>query len=134
MLDEATMAIATGAAGNVVAYMLSGRVDALRERIVRVFRRAPEEQQEEVRRALDTDATALADRSASQSDVSLRWAMRLAIELHAHPDARPDIAALAALEVGDRAQISIHTNTGSGPYVAGNNNGLIFSQTDRKPQ
>ena len=128
------MAIATGAAGNVVAYMLSGRVDAVRERIAHIFRRASEEQQAEVRQALDSDAVALAERSASQSDVSLHWAMRLAIELHAHPDARPDVAALAALGVGDRPQISIHTNTGSGPYVAGNNNGLIFSQTDRKLQ
>lgn len=128
------MAIATGAAGNIIADMLSGRVDALRGRIAHIFRRAPEEQQEEVRRALDTDATALTERSASQSDISLRWAMRLAMELNAHPDARPDIEALAALSAGARPQISIYTNTGPGPYVAGNNNGLIFSQTDRKLQ
>ena len=29
MLDEVVTAIATGAAGNVIAYMLNGRVDAL---------------------------------------------------------------------------------------------------------
>jgi hypothetical protein len=38
MLDPATTAIITGAAGNVVAYMLNGRADALRTWMARIFR------------------------------------------------------------------------------------------------
>lgn len=128
------MAIATGAAGNIVAYMMSGRVDALREGIARIFRHAPDEQQADAQRALDTDAVALTEQSEQQPGVSLRWATRLAMELNEHPEVRQDVAALARLNIADHLRITFHSNTGSGPYVAGNNNGLIFMQRDRKAQ
>jgi hypothetical protein len=38
MHDEVAMAIATGAAGNAVAYTLTGRVDARRAHLAQVFR------------------------------------------------------------------------------------------------
>lgn len=53
MLDELAAAVATGAAGNIIAYMLSGRVDALRAQVTRIFRHGTEHEQATVMRALD---------------------------------------------------------------------------------
>ena len=57
MLDEVTTAIATGAAGNVIAYMLNGRVDALRTQVAGMFRTDASERTT-VLRGLDEDARA----------------------------------------------------------------------------
>jgi hypothetical protein len=36
MIEDIAMAVSTGAAGNIVAYMLNGRVDALRAKVTKI--------------------------------------------------------------------------------------------------
>jgi hypothetical protein len=38
MLEDVAIAISTGAAGNIVAYMLNDQMDALRAQITKMFR------------------------------------------------------------------------------------------------
>ena len=44
MLDDVAIAISTGAAGNIVAYMLNGRMDALRAQVAKMFRHGTEQE------------------------------------------------------------------------------------------
>ena len=55
VLDEVATAIATGAAGNIIAYMLNGRVDALRLQVSRIFRHGTEQERSAVN-AMDLSA------------------------------------------------------------------------------
>ena len=62
MLDELAAAIATGAAGNIIAYMLSGRVDALRAQVTGIFRHGTEHERAVALRALEDDVVASPNR------------------------------------------------------------------------
>lgn len=42
MFDEIAVSIATGAAGNVIAYMVHGRIDTLRRQVARIFQHVTE--------------------------------------------------------------------------------------------
>jgi hypothetical protein len=133
MFDDATVAIATGAAGNMVAYLLSGQVDAARRWVARIFRQASKEGRIEAQKALDRDAASLGERSLTEAEAKSRWAMRIGGELSIHPNIRTDVAALAVVGAGAHSvHIESHHNEGSAPYVAGNNTGLIFSVVDGK--
>lgn len=68
MLEPVTTAIITGAAGNVVAYMLTGQVDALRAWVRRMFRRGTEGQRSLTLRALEEDIDNLARQAISGLD------------------------------------------------------------------
>lgn len=59
MLDEVAIAVATGAAGNIIAYMLNGQVDALRGQVARIFRHGTEPERSAALRTLEDNTVAL---------------------------------------------------------------------------
>ena len=86
MLEEIATEIATGAAGNIIAYMLNGRVDALRAQVAQILRHGTEQERTAVLRTLDDDAIALAQQGASKTDLTERWTSLLISYLVAiHP-------------------------------------------------
>jgi len=126
MLDEVTMAIATGAAGNVIAYMLNGRVDALRTQVARMFRHGTPQERATVLRGLDEDAVALKREGMSKADLTERWINLLASYLTRHPEARSDIEAFGSLHAASRIiNIGSQNNIGSGFFIGGDNHGDI---------
>ncbi|GHF51501.1 hypothetical protein GO001_12445 [Streptomyces sp. NRRL B-1677] len=127
MLDEAAIAVATGAAGNIVAYLAQGRADALRTRLSAIFRRGTVQQQSNALRTLDEDAAALAQHTGNQADITARWTGFLTAFLAACPDARADIEALASSAPTSTRSINIGSqhNHGSGTFIGGDNHGGV---------
>lgn len=124
MLDEVAAAIATGAAGNIIAYMLNGQVDALRAQVVRIFRHGTEQERSMVLHTLEDDTVALTQKTASETDLTGRWTGLLLSYLAAHPEACGDIKAFASGSVANRTMnIGSQHNHGSGPFVGGDNYG-----------
>jgi hypothetical protein len=126
MLDEAAIAIATGAAGNIIAYMLNGRVDALRVRLARIFRYGTDQERAAALRTLEDDAVALTQREISNTDLTGRWTSLLLSYITAHPEARGDIEALASAPIINKTvNIGSQHNHGSGPFISGDNYGSM---------
>jgi hypothetical protein len=126
MLDEAAIAIATGTAGNIVAYLFYGRVDALRTHVVRIFRHGTEQERSAVLRRLEDDTVALTQQGASKTDLTERWTSLLLSYLTAHPEARGDIEAFASAPVINKTMnIGSQHNHGSGPFIGGDNYGSL---------
>ena len=124
MLDEVTIAIASGAAGNIVAYMFYGRVDALRVRFARIFRHGTEQEQAAALHTLEDNAVALTQREVPQADLTGRWTSFLLSYLTAHPEARGDIEAFASAPVVNKTMnIGSQHNHGSGTFIGGDNYG-----------
>jgi hypothetical protein len=126
MLDEVTTAIATGAAGNIIAHLLDGKLDSLRAQVARIFRHGTDEQQTAALQALDTDAAALARRTIAGSDLTERWADLLLSYLSAHPGAREDLEAFAlAADTNEPMNIGSQNNYGAGPFIGRDNYGSM---------
>lgn len=128
MIDEVTMAIATGAAGNVAAQLLSGKVDELRAWSARVFRHGTPTQQDQAAKALEADAAQLALEPADTEQVVARWTALLATFLVAHPEARGDVQRQTT---GRTIVVGSQNNNGSGAFIAGDNYGNIGGGQDR---
>lgn len=126
MLDEVAIAISTGAAGNIVAYMLNGQIDALRAQVAKMFRYGTEQEREAALRSLGDDAAALSQRKTSEADLTSQWSNTLLSYLTAHPEARGDIESFASSSVtGTTTIIGSQNFYGSGPAFGGDNNGTI---------
>lgn len=126
MLDEVTTAIATGAAGNVIAYMLTGRVDALRTQVAAMFRHGTPQERATVLLGLDDDAGALKREEVSKADLTQRWINLLASYLTRHPEARSDIQAFGSLNTASRiTNVGSQNNIGAGFFIGGDNHGYI---------
>ncbi|MET8864034.1 hypothetical protein ABZW11_13865 [Nonomuraea sp. NPDC004580] len=121
------MAIITGAAGNLVAYMLNGQVDAVRSRIKRIFRGGTEEERSRSLRAAEEDSAALARRAASETDVRARWGVHLAAYLAEHPEVLPDLEDIAqsAPTAVEGMIVGEQHNHGSGTFIGRDNYGGI---------
>lgn len=129
MLGEVATAIATGAAGNIIAYMLNGQVDALRAQVARIFRHGAEHEQFVALRALEDDAVALIQKRASETDLTGRWTSLLLSYLTAHPEARGDIEAFASVPVIKKTMnVGSQHNHGSGTFIGGDNYGDITNK------
>jgi hypothetical protein len=125
MFDAETTAILTGAAGNIVAYMLNGRVDALRSWVAHIFRGASEQERADQLRAIEDDMVALAGHEMSEADVKARWAIVLASHLAAHPEARAEIQALETPVTIRPMHVEEQHNHGAGTFIGGDNYGRI---------
>ena len=124
MLDEVVTAIATGAAGNIIAYMLNGRVDALRAQVARMFRHGTEQERYVILRTLEADTVALTKQRVSEADLTRRWTGLLLSYLAVHPESRGDIEAFASTQVINKTMnIASQHNYGSGPFIGGDNYG-----------
>ncbi|MFG1777129.1 hypothetical protein ACGFIG_11965 [Micromonospora sp. NPDC049048] len=121
MLDEATAAIVVGAAGNIVAYMLNGRADALRDWVSKVFRDRSADEASASLRALEKDSLALVQGAASESDVKARWTVLLASLLAKHPELRGEVNMMAAAPVANGTiNVGSQHNHGAGTFIGGN--------------
>lgn len=131
MLDQVAIAIATGAAGNVIAYMLNGRVDALRAQVTHLFRRDSEQERAIVLQRLDDDVLALAKQTRSDAELTARWAAMFATLLETGHGAREELSNFAAAPVpGKTVHIGSQHNHGSGVFIGGDNHGGIEVSTD----
>lgn len=127
MIDAAALAIATGAASNVVAYLLQGHADAIRNRIAAIFRHGTEEEQITARDVLDEHSAALADRRFDEQNASAQWSALLSAFLATHPSAWSEIEALKAspLTLTNTVNIGAQHNHGDGTFINGNHHGDI---------
>jgi hypothetical protein len=128
VLDPTTTAIITGAAGNIVAYMLNGRVDALRAWVGRIFRHGAEAERSQALSAIDQDLSDLRSMTRSEAELTAQWKALLATYVTEHPDATSDIRAMPAMSApGKSVNIGHQNNFGSGTFIGGDNYGGIHS-------
>jgi hypothetical protein len=126
MLDDVAIAISTGAAGNMVAYMFSGQIDALRDQVAKMFRHGTEQERSRALRALEEHAVGVGQQAVSGADLTRQWSNTLLSYLNTHPEARADIESFASSPVVTRSTIIGSLNHyGSGPQIAGNYHGNI---------
>ncbi|MER5989112.1 hypothetical protein [Streptomyces sp. NPDC001787] len=127
MLDAAAIAVTTGAASNVLAYLLQGRADVLRTRISAIFRRGNVQEESHALRALDEHIEALEHRRVSQTEVTAQWSGMLTAFLTAYPEARVDIEALRSATPSGTKTVNIGSqqNHGRGTFIGGDNHGTI---------
>jgi hypothetical protein len=120
MLDEVAMAISTGAAGNIVAYMLNDQMDALHAQVARMFRHGTGQERSAALRTLEDDAVALTQQKSSKADLTSQWSNYLFSYLTAHPEARGDIESFSSSPVTSKTtNIGSLNHYGSGPQIAG---------------
>ncbi|PNG93451.1 hypothetical protein [Streptomyces malaysiensis] len=127
MLDAAAIAVTTGAASNVLAYLLQGRADALRTRISAIFQRGTAQDESDALRALEEHAEALERRRVTQVEVTAQWSSMLTAFLTAYPEARADIEVLRSSTPSDSKTVHIGSqhNHGRGTFIGGDNHGTI---------
>ncbi|RSO11614.1 hypothetical protein DMH18_08445 [Streptomyces sp. WAC 06783] len=127
MLDAAAIAIVTGAASNVLAYLLQGRADALRTRISAIFRRGTAQGESDALRALEEQAEALEQRRVTPAEVTAQWSSVLTAFLATHPEARADIEALSSSTPAGTKTVNIGAqhNHGRGTFIGGDNYGSV---------
>ncbi|WP_413800916.1 hypothetical protein [Streptomyces iranensis] len=127
MLDAAAIAVATGAASNVLAHLLQGRADALRARISTIFRRGTADEESDALRALEEHAEGLEQRRLTQTEVTAQWSSVLTAFLSAYPEARDDIEALSSSTPTDTKTVNIGAqhNHGRGTFIGGDNYGSV---------
>jgi hypothetical protein len=135
MLDEAAIALGTGAASSVLAYMLQGKADELRARISLIFRRGTAQEQSTALQVLEEHTTALAQRQITQAEVTDQWYRLLTAFLTAYPEAGPDIEGLRSSARPGTKTVNIGSqhNHGTGTFIGGDNHGGIHlsGQGDR---
>jgi cytidylate kinase len=132
MLDEVTTAIATGAAGNIIAYMLNDRLDALRAQFARIFRHGTEKEKSAALQALEQDASALLNGKASEASLAKQWINFLLSYLAAHPRVREDLEAFnSSAGVNKTMIIESQHNHGSGVFIGGDNYGSMTFESPR---
>ncbi|MEV4873783.1 hypothetical protein [Streptomyces syringium] len=127
MLDAAAIAVATGAASNVLAYLLQGRADTLRTRISAIFRRGTAQEESHALRALAEHAAGLEQRRVTQAEITAQWSSVLTAFLTAYPEARADIEALRSSTPPGMRTVNIGSqhNHGRGTFIGGDNHGTI---------
>jgi hypothetical protein len=122
MIEDVAIAISTGAAGNIVAYALNGRVDALRNHVATIFRHGSDAERSHALQTLERSTAALAENDATPASLMKEWRNLLHSYLIAHPEAREEMEALASLTTGTTRIRSIK-HTGTGPQIVGPNFG-----------
>ncbi|GGP36402.1 hypothetical protein [Streptomyces abikoensis] len=108
MYEAEIMTVATGAAGTLVAAGVSGGAHALRARIVALFRHGTSEEQAAALAVVEQEA------GLTEGERIEALATRIAAYLVAHPDAIPEVKAVAA---DFKATTYYQHNTGSGIFI-----------------
>lgn len=124
MLDEVVTSVATGAAGNIIAYMLNGPVDALRAQMTKMFRHGTPQERSAVLRRLDDDSKALIHHEITKSTLTGQWAGLLASYLAQHPEALYEVENFSRHDASRTVIIDSQINH-DGLLVNGSNNGYI---------
>ncbi|WP_410812811.1 hypothetical protein [Micromonospora sp. 067-2] len=120
------MAVITGAAGNIVAYMINGEVDTLQAWAKRIFRPSRGSDEPAQVRAITNDCAALAEDGMSELEVKIRWKAILETYLAEHPEILPEIEALASSAPSRAGEMYVGTQRNeSGVFVGRDNYGQI---------
>jgi hypothetical protein len=126
MLEDAAIAISTGAAGNIVAYMLNDQMDALRGHVAKIFRHGTGQERATALQTLERDAGALREHNVTRALLSNQWSNVLLSYLRDHPEAREDIESFASSQAAcETINIGAQNHYGSGPQIGGNNHGSM---------
>jgi hypothetical protein len=126
MLEDVAIAISTGAAGNIVAYMLNDQMDALRGHVAKIFRHGTGQERATALQTLERDAVALSGHNVTRAVLSNRWSNVLLSYLGDHPEARADIESFASSQAEFKTiTIGVQNHYGSGPQIGGNNYGSM---------
>jgi hypothetical protein len=126
VIEDIVMAVSTGAAGNIVAYMLDGRVDALRAQVAKIFRHGTEQERSAALRTLGRDVDALSEHNATRTELTNQWRDLLLTYLTAHPEARADIESFAfSQNTGNTTNTGYQIHAGSGPQIGRDNYGSM---------
>jgi hypothetical protein len=126
MIEDIAMAVSTGAAGNIVANMLNGRVDALRAQVTKIFRHGTEQERSVALRTLDHDVDALSKHNVTRADLINQWRALFLSYLAAHPEARTEIESfMSSRDRDDTTNIGYQIHVGSGPQVGRDNYGSM---------
>lgn len=126
MIEDIAMAVSTGAAGNIVAYMLNGRVDALRAQVTKIFRHGTEQERSAALRTLDRDVDALSEHNVTRAELTNQWRDLLLSYLTAHPESRTDIESFTlSRDTDNTTSIGYQIHVGSGPQIGRDNYGSI---------
>jgi hypothetical protein len=133
MLEDVAIAISTGAAGNIVAYMLTDQMGELRAQVAKIFRHGTGQQREAALRALERDANALREHNAIRAALTSQWGNILLSYLTDHPEARADVESFASCQAtGGAVSIGSQIHVGTGPQIGRDHIGsMSFGGTGR---
>ncbi|MGW3127061.1 hypothetical protein [Streptomyces sp. NPDC001123] len=128
MYETELMAVATGAAGTLVAAIATSGAEKMRVKVAHFFRRATPEQQRAATQAVDDTAAQLTPPgSDSQAIATNAWAELIAHYLAEHPDAISDIDELGSPTPPD-SKVWNQRNTGTGTFIGGDVRGdVVFN-------
>lgn len=123
MYNAELMAVATGAAGTLVAAIASSGAERVRLRVEHFFRRATPDQQRAAAQAVDDTAAQLASPSSrAQTLATAAWAQLIAEYLAEHRDAINEVNELATPAPPTSKSWSQH-NSGTGTFIGGDVHG-----------
>lgn len=128
MYDAELMAVATGAAGTLVAAIATSGAEQMRLKVAHFFRRATPDQQRAAAQAVDDTAAQLTVPSPeAQALAATAWAQLIAQYLVEHRDAMSEVDELVVSTVRTSKIWNQH-NTGTGTFIGGDvHGGLTFN-------
>lgn len=125
MYDAELMAVATGAAGTLVAAIATSGSEKMRLRVARFFRRAAPDQQRAAAQAVDDTAAQLTSLSPeAQALAATAWVQLIAHYLDEHRDAMSEVDELAMPDPPVSNVWNQH-NTGTGTFIGGDVHGGV---------
>lgn len=119
MYDSDLTAVATGAAGTLVAAIATSGAERMRRRVAHFFRRATADRQRAAAQAVDDTAAQLAARSPDARALAVSaWARLIEQQLTDHRDAAAELDELA-VPTSVTSKVWNQRNTGAGTFIGG---------------
>jgi hypothetical protein len=128
MYEAELMAVATGAAGTLVAAIATSGADKMRLKVAHFFRRGTPDQQGAAAQAVDDTAATLSTPSAEARELAATvWARLIVQYLAEHRDAMSEVGELA-VPTPPASRVWNQHNTGTGTFIGGDvHGGLTFN-------
>lgn len=125
MYETELMAVATGAAGTLVAAIATSGAEKMRVKVAHFFRRATPDQLRAATQAVDDTAAQLASPAAdTQAIATNAWAELIAQYLAEHRGAMSEVDELA-LPTPPASKVWNQHNTGTGTFIGGDVHGGV---------
>ncbi|MFI1291991.1 hypothetical protein ACH4VM_26605 [Streptomyces sp. NPDC020792] len=128
MYETELMAVATGAAGMLVAAIATSGAEKMRLKVAHFFRRATPDQQRAAAQAVDDTAAQLTSPAPdTQALVTTAWSQLIAQYLAEHRDAMSEVDDLTT-PMPSASKVWNQRNTGTGTFIGGDvHGGVIFN-------
>ncbi|MFI7351508.1 hypothetical protein ACIBSR_35265 [Streptomyces sp. NPDC049936] len=128
MYDAELMAVATGAAGTLVAAIAASGAEKMRLKVAHFFRKANLDQRRAAAQAVDDTAAQLTSpTSEAQALAATAWAQLIAQYLAEHREAMSEVDELAVHNMPPSKVWNQH-NTGTGTFIGGDvHGGMTFN-------